>query len=92
MQSRCWLLNCATGEEAIFSSLTEAELSCFLNLRHYMQRVPLAIPATASLSRAYVLFRTMGLHHLMVTAGGVWPQMARTAMLACCGSGALLCG
>ena len=37
-----------------------------MDLRPYMQRVPFLVHANASLSRAYRLFRTMGLHTLYV--------------------------
>jgi hypothetical protein len=49
--------NTREGMEAVLSSLTEAELDSWINLRHYMQRVPFTIPATASVGRAYHLFR-----------------------------------
>ncbi len=37
-----------------------------LDLRPFMQRNPFVVHADASLSRAYRLFRTMGLRHLFV--------------------------
>lgn len=37
-----------------------------IDLRPYMQRAPFLVHANASLSRAYRLFRTMGLHTLYV--------------------------
>ena len=45
------------GQERLFKSLTASELNLYLDLRPYMQRVPYIIPATASLSRTYRLFR-----------------------------------
>ena len=46
--------------------LTEEDLEMHIDLRPYMQRVPFLVHANASLSRAYRLFRTMGLHTLYV--------------------------
>jgi chloride channel 7 len=43
--------------ESVLASLSEQELDSWINLRHYMQRVPFTIPATASVGRAYHLFR-----------------------------------
>jgi chloride channel 7 len=37
-----------------------------MDLRPFMQRNPFVVHADASLSRAYRLFRTMGLRHLFV--------------------------
>ena len=37
-----------------------------MDLRPFMQRNPFVVQADASLSRAYRLFRTMGLRHLFV--------------------------
>ena len=37
-----------------------------VDLRGFMQRHPFVVPADASLSRAYRLFRTLGLRHLLV--------------------------
>ena len=45
------------GQERLFSSLQEGCLDLILNLTPYMQRVPYIIPANASLSRTYRLFR-----------------------------------
>jgi len=38
----------------------------YIDLRPFMQRTPFLVHANASLSRAYRLFRTMGLHHVFV--------------------------
>ena len=46
--------------------LADAELDMLLDLRPFMQRNPFVVQADASLSRAYRLFRTMGLRHLFV--------------------------
>jgi chloride channel 7 len=46
--------------------LSEAELSQLVDLRPFMQRHPWVIPNTAPLSRAYRLFRNMGLQHMYV--------------------------
>ena len=46
-----------SGQENLFKSLTDAELDMYLDLRMFMQRCPYVIPASASLSRTYRLFR-----------------------------------
>ena len=46
--------------------LGPAQLEQMLDLRPFMQRNPFVVAADASLSRAYRLFRTMGLRHLFV--------------------------
>lgn len=46
--------------------LTDAERQMYIDLRPFMQRTPFMVHANASLSRAYRLFRTMGLHHMVV--------------------------
>jgi chloride channel 7 len=46
--------------------LSEAELSQLVDLRPFMQRHPWVIPNTAPLSRAYRLFRNMGLQYMYV--------------------------
>lgn len=48
--------------------LSAAEMEMVLDLRHFMQKVPYTVAADASMSRAYRLFRTMGLRHMFVTA------------------------
>lgn len=53
-------------QDAIFAQLSQEELEMWLDLRPFMQRHPFVVQADASLSRAYRLFRTMGLRHLFV--------------------------
>lgn len=53
-------ISCAphqAGQEKLFGSLSESDMDLYLNLTHYMQRVPYIVPASISLSRAYRLFR-----------------------------------
>lgn len=45
---------------------SEVEMSQLVDLRPFMQRHPWLIPNTAPLSRAYRLFRNMGLQHMYV--------------------------
>ena len=55
-------------------------LEQLVDLRPFMQRNPFVVHADASLSRAYRLFRTMGLRHLFVAPPqpkvGVWHSVA----------------
>lgn len=60
--------------EAIFSVLSPSELAGRLDLRPFMQRHPFVVAADASMSRAYRLFRTMGLRHMFV--GPSTPQVS----------------
>ncbi len=53
-------------QEAILSCLSAEELAGTLDLRPFMQRHPFVVAADASMSRAYRLFRTMGLRHMFV--------------------------
>ncbi len=53
-------------QDAIFAHLSQEEMEMWLDLRPFMQRHPFVVQADASLSRAYRLFRTMGLRHLFV--------------------------
>ncbi|GMH42780.1 hypothetical protein BSKO_10699 [Bryopsis sp. KO-2023] len=54
-------------QERILSSFTAEEMETFIiDLRPFIQKHPFCINANASLSRAYRLFRTMGLRHLFV--------------------------
>eukprot|EP00798_Chlamydomonas_sp_ICE-L_P019935 gene19935-26641_t len=45
------------GQEQLFKSLSEVELDSYVNLEHLAQRVPLTLPAHASVARAYHLFK-----------------------------------
>lgn len=56
-----------TDQEVILQSLPSEEMENFLDLRPFMQRHPFFVHGNASLTRAYRLFRTMGLRHLFVT-------------------------
>jgi len=53
-------------QEPIIRGLSPAQLEQLMDLRPFMQRNPFVVHADASLSRAYRLFRTMGLRHLFV--------------------------
>eukprot|EP00210_Caulerpa_lentillifera_P000973 g938.t1 len=54
-------------QEPILNSLTESDLEdCYMDLRPFMQRHPFCIHSTSNLTRAYHLFRAMGLRHLFV--------------------------
>ncbi|KAK9901698.1 hypothetical protein WJX75_008976 [Coccomyxa subellipsoidea] len=53
-------------QEPIIRGLSAAQLEQMVDLRPFMQRNPFVVHADASLSRAYRLFRTMGLRHLFV--------------------------
>lgn len=56
-------------QEPILNSFTADELEdYFVDLRPFMQRHPFLIHADASLTRAYRLFRTLGLRHLFVVS------------------------
>jgi len=48
------------------SILQEADKSCVVDLRPFMNTAPYVLNESASLSRTYRLFRTMGLRHLCV--------------------------
>ena len=53
-------------QDQLLRGLTPAEQDALLDLRPFMQRNPCMVHSDASLSRAYRLFRTMGLRHLFV--------------------------
>lgn len=55
-------------QEHILSDLSAADMESVLDVRPYMQKHPYTVAADASMSRAYRLFRTMGLRHMFVTA------------------------
>jgi len=54
---------------ALAASLSETERDSKLDVTPFMQRHPFTVDAEARLSRAYRLFRTMGLRHMFVTPG-----------------------
>lgn len=47
--------------------LSEEDMRNWMDLRNYMETAPFTMNETASLSRCYRLFRTMGLRHLILT-------------------------
>jgi chloride channel 7 len=51
----------------LVKTLTAEELAARLDIRPFMQRHPFIVHADARLSRAYRLFRTMGLRHMYIT-------------------------
>ena len=53
-------------QDQLLRGLTPAEQDLLLDIRPFMQRNPCMVHSDASLSRAYRLFRTMGLRHLFV--------------------------
>lgn len=53
-------------QEAVLSCLSPEELAGRMDLRPFMQRHPYVVASDASMSRAYRLFRTMGLRHIFV--------------------------
>lgn len=59
--------------EDIFELLMPSELAGRLVLRPFMQRNPYVVAADASMTRAYRLFRTMGLRHMLSAQQLPWP-------------------
>lgn len=55
------------GVDQIASTLTTREMELSIDLTNFMQRHPFIVHADARLSRAYRLFRTMGLRHMYIT-------------------------
>ena len=51
----------------LVKTLSAEELAARLDIRPFMQRHPFIVHADARLSRAYRLFRTMGLRHMYIT-------------------------
>ena len=51
----------------LVKTLTEQERAARVDIRPFMQRHPFIVHADARLSRAYRLFRTMGLRHMYIT-------------------------
>ena len=66
LENRPLKIRCKEDQETIIRSLSGLELELLVDLRPFMQRDPFIVPSDASLSRAYRLFRTMGLRHLFV--------------------------
>ena len=66
MEQRPLKLRPKEDAERVFSGLSPDEEGMLMDLRPFMQRNPFVVQADASLSRAYRLFRTMGLRHLFV--------------------------
>lgn len=80
LENRPLKIRCKEDQETIIRSLSGSELELLVDLRPFMQRDPFIVPSDASLSRAYRLFRTMGLRHLFVCPPRpkVCPQAAVT--------------
>ncbi len=51
----CWPAQ--AKQEALFARLSEEDLEGYLNLEHVMQRIPYAVPETASVRHTYRMFR-----------------------------------
>lgn len=66
LENRPLKIRCKEDQETIIRSLSGSELELLVDLRPFMQRDPFIVQSDASLSRAYRLFRTMGLRHLFV--------------------------
>ena len=66
LENRPLKIRCKEDQETIIRSLSGSELDLLVDLRPFMQRDPFIVQSDASLSRAYRLFRTMGLRHLFV--------------------------
>ncbi|KAK9820864.1 hypothetical protein WJX81_006444, partial [Elliptochloris bilobata] len=54
------------GQAAILGALSAGDLAAWVDLRPFMFRSPLLVQGGASLTRALVLFRGLGLRHLLV--------------------------
>ena len=67
LENRPIKLRCKAEQDAIIRNLVGPEKEMFLDLRPFMQRNPFIVQSDASLSRAYRLFRTMGLRHMFVS-------------------------
>lgn len=66
LENRPLKIRCKEDQEKIVRSLAGSELDLLVDIRPFMQRDPFIVQSDASLSRAYRLFRTMGLRHLFV--------------------------
>jgi chloride channel 7 len=53
--------------EQVAPTLSREDMELSIDLTHFMQRHPFIVHADARLSRAYRLFRTMGLRHMYIT-------------------------
>lgn len=67
LENRPIKLRCKAEQDGIIRGLSGPEKEMFLDLRPYMQRSPFVVQSDASLTRAYRLFRTMGLRHMFVS-------------------------
>ncbi len=56
----------AADQAAVLGGLGTGDRRAWLDLRPFMARAPLLVPAGASLTRALLLFRGLGLRHLLV--------------------------
>lgn len=59
--------------EILSGMLSDTELDSVLNLSNYMNKHPVVVPSDASVSRAYRLFRTLGMRHMLV--GDAHPRL-----------------
>ena len=66
LENRPLKVRCKSDQEQIIRGLSGRDLDMLVDLRPFMQRNPFIVHADASLSRAYRLFRTMGLRHMFV--------------------------
>ena len=66
LENRPLKIRCKEDQETIIRTLSGSELELLVDVRPFMQRDPFIVQSDASLSRAYRLFRTMGLRHLFV--------------------------
>ena len=66
LENRPLKIRCKSDQEQIIRGLSGHDLDMLVDLRPFMQRNPFIVHADASLSRAYRLFRTMGLRHMFV--------------------------
>lgn len=66
LENRPLKIRCKEDQEKIIRILAGSEMELLVDMRPFMQRDPFIVQSDASLSRAYRLFRTMGLRHLFV--------------------------
>lgn len=67
LENRPIKLRAKIEQDKIIRDLSSIEKEMFLDLRPFMQRSPYLVQSDASLTRAYRLFRTMGLRHMFVS-------------------------